>query len=89
MPNRDFFTSRGEYVNLRYIAMLHTHYLYLAVYINTLILSNFDTNGDPYIISGYTYISTAILIYLRLYLYISGCIYISPVLHNLDTNGAP
>ena len=25
MPNRDFFTSRGEYVNLRYIAMLYSH----------------------------------------------------------------
>ena len=25
MPNRDFFTSRGAYVNLRYIAMLYTH----------------------------------------------------------------
>ena len=24
-PNRDFFTSRGAYVNLRYIAMLYTH----------------------------------------------------------------
>ena len=25
MPNRDFFNSRGEYVNLRYMAMLYTH----------------------------------------------------------------
>ena len=25
MPNRDFFTSRGVYVNLRYIAMLYTY----------------------------------------------------------------
>ena len=25
MPNRDFFTSRGAYVKLRYIAMLYTH----------------------------------------------------------------
>ena len=25
MPNRDFFTSRGAYVNLRYIAMLYTY----------------------------------------------------------------
>ena len=25
MPNRDFFTSCGEYVNLRYIAMLRIH----------------------------------------------------------------
>ena len=25
MPNRYFFTSRGAYVNLRYIAMLYTH----------------------------------------------------------------
>ena len=25
MPNHDFFTSRGEYVNLHYIAMLYTH----------------------------------------------------------------
>ena len=25
MPNGDFFTSRGEYVNLRYIAMLYIH----------------------------------------------------------------
>ena len=25
MPNRDFFTSRGAYVNLRYIAMLYTN----------------------------------------------------------------
>ena len=25
MPNRDFFTSRGAYVNLRYIVMLYTH----------------------------------------------------------------
>ena len=25
MPNSDFFTSRGAYVNLRYIAMLYTH----------------------------------------------------------------
>ena len=25
MPNRYFFTSRGMYVNLRYIAMLYTH----------------------------------------------------------------
>ena len=24
MPNRDFFNSRGAYVNLRYIAMLYT-----------------------------------------------------------------
>ena len=27
MPNRDFFTSRGEYVNLRYIAMLYTYWI--------------------------------------------------------------
>ena len=25
MPNRDFFTSRGAYVKLRYVAMLYTH----------------------------------------------------------------
>ena len=25
MPKRDFFTSRGAYVNLRYIAMLYTY----------------------------------------------------------------
>ena len=25
MPNSDLFTSRGAYVNLRYIAMLYTH----------------------------------------------------------------
>ena len=25
MLNRDFFTSRGAYVKLRYIAMLYTH----------------------------------------------------------------
>ena len=25
MPNRDFFTSHGAYVNLRYIAMLYTY----------------------------------------------------------------
>ena len=25
LPNRDFFTSRGAYVKLRYIAMLYTH----------------------------------------------------------------
>ena len=25
MPNRDFFTSRGENVNLRYKAMLYIH----------------------------------------------------------------
>ena len=25
MPNRDFFTSRGAYVNLHYIAMLYIH----------------------------------------------------------------
>ena len=25
MPNRDFFTSRGAYVNLSYIAMLYTY----------------------------------------------------------------
>ena len=25
MPNLDFFTSRGAYVKLRYIAMLYTH----------------------------------------------------------------
>ena len=25
MPNCDFFTSRGAYINLRYIAMLYTH----------------------------------------------------------------
>ena len=25
MPNLDFFTSRGAYVNLRYIAMLYTY----------------------------------------------------------------
>ena len=25
MPNRDFFTSRGAYVNLRYIAILYTY----------------------------------------------------------------
>ena len=25
MPNRDFFTSHGAYVNLHYIAMLYTH----------------------------------------------------------------
>ena len=25
IPNRNFFTSRGAYVNLRYIAMLYTH----------------------------------------------------------------
>ena len=25
MPNRDFLTSRGAYVNLRYIAMLYTY----------------------------------------------------------------
>ena len=25
MPNRDFFTSRGAYVNLHYIAMLYTY----------------------------------------------------------------
>ena len=25
MPNRDFFTLCGEYLNLRYIAMLYTY----------------------------------------------------------------
>ena len=25
MPNHDFFTSRGAYVNLRYIAMLYAY----------------------------------------------------------------
>ena len=25
MPNRDFFTLRGAYVNLHYISMLYTH----------------------------------------------------------------
>ena len=25
MPNRYFFTSRGAYINLRYLAMLYTH----------------------------------------------------------------
>ena len=31
MPNRDFFTSRGEYVNVRYIAIIHSFHWKSAI----------------------------------------------------------